>query len=166
MALRASIEREIRAVDPQISTARVRPMEQVIAESLSRQNFNMMLLAIFAGIALLLAAIGIYGLISYSVEQRMQEIGIRVALGAARGDVLRLIVWQGMRLAGIGIVLGLAGAYGVTRLLESLLFGVKATDPVTFGGVAALVALVALAATFAPAHRAAAIAPSDALRHQ
>jgi putative ABC transport system permease protein len=166
MALRASIEREIRAVDPQMSTARVRPMEQVIAESLSRQNFNMMLLAIFAGIALLLAAIGIYGLISYSVEQRMQEIGIRVALGAARGDVLRLIVWQGMRLAGIGIVLGLAGAYGVTRLLASLLFGVKATDPVTFGGVAALVALVALGASFAPAHRAAAIAPSDALRHQ
>ena len=96
----------------------------------------------------------------------MQEIGIRVALGAARGDVLRLIVWQGMKLAGIGIVLGLAGAYGVTRLLASLLFGVKATDPVTFGGVAALVALVALAATFAPAHRAAAIAPSEALRHQ
>jgi predicted permease len=166
MALRASIEREIRAVDPQMSTARVRPMEQVIAESLSRQNFNMMLLAIFAGIALLLAAIGIYGLISYSVEQRMQEIGIRVALGAAREDVLRLIVWQGMKLAGIGIVLGLAGAYGVTRLLASLLFGVKATDPVTFGGVAALVALVALGASFAPAHRAAAIAPSEALRHQ
>src|ERR1017187_6538464 len=105
MALRASIEREIRAVDPQISMARVRPMEQLIAQSLSRQNFNMMLLAIFAGVALLLAAIGIYGLISYSVEQRMQEIGIRVALGAARGDVLRLIVWQGMKLAGIGIVL-------------------------------------------------------------
>ncbi|MGA2196684.1 MAG: ABC transporter permease [Bryobacteraceae bacterium] len=166
MALRASVEREIRAVDAQMSTARVRSMEQLIAQSLSRQNFNMMLLAIFAGVALLLAAIGIYGLISYSVEQRMQEIGIRVALGAARGDVLRLIVWQGMKLAGIGIVLGLAGACGVTRLLESLLFGVKATDPATFGGVAMLVALVALAASFAPAQRAAAVAPSDALRHQ
>ncbi len=166
MALRASVEREIRAVDPQMSTARVRPMEEMIAQSLSRQNFNMMLLGIFAGIALLLAAIGIYGLISYSVEQRMQEIGIRVALGAARGDVLRLIVWQGMKLAGIGIVLGLAGAYGVTRLLESLLFGVKATDPATFGGVAALVALVALMASFAPAQRAAGIAPAEALRHQ
>jgi ABC-type lipoprotein release transport system permease subunit len=166
MALRPSIEREIRAVDAQMSTARVRPMEQLIAQSLSRRNFNMMLLAIFAGVALLLAAIGIYGLISYSVEQRMQEIGIRVALGAARGDVLRLIVWQGMKLAGIGIVLGLAGAYGVTRLLESLLFGVKATDPLTFGGVAALVALVALGASFAPAQRAAAVAPSEALRHQ
>ncbi|MGA3018255.1 MAG: ABC transporter permease [Bryobacteraceae bacterium] len=166
MALRAAIEREIRAVDPQMSTARARPMEQLIAQSLSRQNFNMMLLAIFAGIALLLAAIGIYGLISYSVEQRMQEIGIRVALGAARGDVLRLIVWQGMKLAGIGILLGLAGAYGVTRLLQSLLFGVKATDPMTFGGVAALVALVALGASFAPAQRAAAVAPAEALRHQ
>ena len=166
MALRPSIEREIRAVDAQMSTARVRPMEQLIAQSLSRRNFNMMLLAIFAGVALLLAAIGIYGLISYSVEQRKQEIGIRVALGAARGDVLRLIVWQGMKLAGIGIVLGLAGAYGVTRLLESLLFGVKATDPLTFGGVAALVALVALGASFAPAQRAAAVAPSEALRHQ
>jgi predicted permease len=166
MALRTSVEREIRAVDAQISTARVRPMEEMIAQSLSRQNFNMMLLAIFAAIALLLAAIGIYGLISYSVEQRMQEIGIRVALGAARGDVLRLIVWQGMKLAAVGIVLGLAGAYGVTRLLASLLFGVKATDPATFGGVAAVVGLVALVASFAPAQRAAAIAPSEALRHQ
>jgi len=166
MGLRASVEREIRAVDPQMSTAKVCPMEAMIAQSLSRQNFNMMLLAIFAGIALLLAAIGIYGLISYSVEQRMQEIGIRVALGADRGDVLRLIVWQGMKLAAIGIVLGLAGAYGVTRLLASLLFGVKATDPATFGGVAAIVAVVALAASFAPAQRAAGVAPSEALRHQ
>lgn len=166
MGLRAPVEREIRAVDPQMSTAKVCPMEAMIAQSLSRQNFNMMLLAIFAGIALLLAAIGIYGLISYSVEQRMQEIGIRVALGADRGDVLRLIVWQGMKLAAIGIVLGLAGAYGVTRLLASLLFGVKATDPATFGGVAAIVAVVALAASFAPAQRAAGVAPSEALRHQ
>ncbi len=166
MGLRAPVEREIRAVDPQMSTAKVRPMEAMIAQSLSRQNFNMMLLAIFAGIALLLAAIGIYGLISYSVEQRMQEIGIRVALGADRGDVLRLIVWQGMKLAAIGIVLGLTGAYGVTRLLASLLFGVKATDPATFGGVAAIVAVVALVASFAPAQQAAGVAPSEALRHQ
>jgi len=136
------------------------------AGSLSRQNFNMLLLTVFAAIALLLAAIGIYGLMSYSVEQRMQEIGIRVALGSARGDVLKLIVLQGMKLAGIGVFLGLAAAYGVTRLLASLLFGVKATDPLTFGAVAVMVSLVAVAATLVPANRAVAIAPSEALRHQ
>ncbi|HUI53928.1 MAG TPA: ABC transporter permease [Bryobacteraceae bacterium] len=166
LALRPSMEREIRSVDGLMPVSHVRTMDQMVAESLSRQNFNMLLLTVFAAIALLLAAIGIYGLMSYSVEQRMQEIGVRVALGAARGDVLRLVVLQGMKLAGIGIVLGLAAAYGMTRLLASLLFGVKATDPSTFAGVAIMVTLVAVAATMVPARRAAAIAPSDALRHQ
>jgi len=160
------MEREIRSVDGLMAVSHVRTMDQMIAESLSRQNFNMLLLTIFAAIALLLAAIGIYGLMSYSVEQRMQEVGIRVALGAARGDVLRLVVLQGMKLAGVGIVLGLAAAYGVTRFLASLLFGVKATDPSTYAGVAIMVTLVAVVAMMVPARRAAAIAPSDALRHQ
>jgi putative ABC transport system permease protein len=166
LVLRAAVEREIRSVDGMMTVAHVRTMDQMIAESLSRQNFNMLLLTVFAAIALLLAAIGIYGLMSYSVEQRMQEIGIRVALGATRGDVLKLMVLQGMKLAGIGIFLGLAAAYGVTRLLASLLFGVKATDPFTFCAVAAIVSLVAIAASLVPARRAAGIAPSVALRHQ
>jgi predicted permease len=165
MAIRASVERELAAVDGMITPARVRTMDQAISEALSRQNFNMLLLTIFAAIALLLAAIGIYGLMAYSVEQRMQEIGIRVALGAAQGDVLKLIVWQGMNLAWIGIAIGLAASYGVTRLLGSLLYGVKSSDPVTFASVAGIVALAAGAASFLPARRASAVHPSDALRH-
>jgi ABC-type antimicrobial peptide transport system permease subunit len=153
-------------VDGLIAAGRVGTMEQRIAESLSRQNFNMLLLTIFAAIALLLAAIGIYGLMSYSVEQRMQEIGIRVALGAGRRDVLAMIVRQGMTLAVIGVLAGVAAAYGLTRLLATLLFGVKAQDPVTFVSVAVLVTLVAVVATVVPARRAAAVAPSEALRHQ
>ncbi|HVP49481.1 MAG TPA: ABC transporter permease, partial [Bryobacteraceae bacterium] len=117
MALRSAVEREVSAVDGLMTPSRVRTMEQAIADALSRQNFNMLLLTIFASIALLLAAIGIYGLMSYSVEQRVQEIGIRVALGAARRDVIRMIVLQGMKLVWIGVALGLAGAYGITRLL-------------------------------------------------
>jgi ABC-type antimicrobial peptide transport system permease subunit len=166
LALRAAVEREIREVDGSLTAAHVRTMDQMVAESLSRQNFNALLLPIFAAIALLLAAIGIYGLMSYSVEQRMQEIGIRVALGATRGDVVRLMVMQGMKLAGIGIVLGLAAAYGATRALASLLFGVKASDPLTFAAVAAMVSIVAVIASMVPARRAAGIAPSVALRHQ
>jgi predicted permease len=166
LAMRASVEREIRAVDGLMSTAHVRTMDRMVADSLLRQNFNMLLLTIFAVMALLLAAIGIYGLLSYSVEQRMQEIGVRVALGAAGRDVMKLIGLQGMKLAGVGIALGLAAAYAVTRVLATLLFGVKANDPVTFAGVAVLVALVAIAASVIPARRAAAVAPADALRHQ
>jgi predicted permease len=166
MAVRAAVEREIRAVNGTLTASHVRTMEQMVAESLSRQNFNTLLLTIFAAIALLLAAIGIYGLMSYSVQQRMQEIGIRVALGASRGGVLRLMVMQGMKLAGIGIVLGLAAAYGATRLLASLLFGVKSDDPSTYVAVAAMVTIVAMVASMVPARRAAAIAPSVALRHQ
>jgi len=166
LAMRASVEREIRAVDGLMSTAHVRTMDRMVADSLLRQNFNMLLLTIFAVMALLLAAIGIYGLLSYSVEQRMQEIGVRVALGAAGRDVIKLIGLQGMKLAGVGIALGLAAAYAVTRVLATLLFGVKANDPVTFAGVAVLVALVAIAASVIPARRAAAVAPADALRHQ
>ncbi|MEI9972736.1 MAG: ABC transporter permease [Ignavibacteriota bacterium] len=132
MALRAAVEREIRAVDGTLAASRFKDHGPDDAESLSRQNFNALLLTIFAAIALLLAAIGIYGLMSYSVEQRMQEIGVRVALGASSGDVLRLVVGQGMKLAAVGIVLGLGAAYGATRVLVSMLFGVRADDPYIF----------------------------------
>lgn len=165
LAVRAAVEREVRGVDGQMATAHVRTMDKLVAASLARQNFNMLLLTVFGAIALLLAAIGIYGLMSYSVEQRMQEIGIRVALGAARGDVLRLIAGQGMKLTGIGVMLGLGAAYGVTRFLKALLFGVTAADPAVFAIVAVVVTVVAAVACLVPARRAAAVAPVQAIRH-
>ncbi len=164
--LRNAIEREMRAVDSRVSVGHVRNMEQVIAESVARQNFNMVLLTVFGAIALLLAAIGIYGLMAYSVERRTQELGIRMALGAAAADVLKLVLWQGARLTAVGLAIGLALAYALMRLLASLLFGVKSTDPVSFAIVAAILAFVALLASYIPARRAARIAPSDALRCQ
>ena len=166
MNMRVAVESEFRAFDPGLVPTDPRTMEQVIAKSVARQNFNMLLLSIFAGIALLLAAIGIYGLMSYSVEQRTQELGIRMALGAGRADMLKLVFSQGMKLAGIGVAVGLAMAYGVTRVLSSLLFGVKSSDPWTFAGVALVLSAVAMVATYIPARRAAATPPSEALRYQ
>jgi len=166
MTLRIPVEQELRAVDGQIPISRERTMEQVVADTVSRQSFNMLLLSIFAGVALVLAAIGIYGLMSYAVQQRTQELGIRMALGANRSNVLRLIMAQGMKLAVSGVVLGLALAWGLTRLIASLLFGVKASDPSTFGLVAAILAAVALAAAYVPARRATTIDPLIALRYE
>ena len=166
MSMRVAIEREVRAVDGQLSVSRVRTMEQVLSGAVARQNFNMVLLSIFAAAALLLAAIGIYGLMSYSVEQRTQEIGIRMALGANRGVMLRSILGEGMTLAIGGVVLGLGLAYGLTRLLASLLFGVKASDPTAFAAVAGVLIAVATAAAFVPARRATHIDPAIALRYE
>ena len=166
MALRAAIEHEIQAVDATMTVSHAEPMEKVLASTVARQNFNMLLLTIFAVIALLLAAIGIYGVMSYSVEQRTQEIGIRMALGSSRGDVLKLMLSQGLKLAGMGVAIGLALAYLLTRFLASLLFSVKAGDPWTLAAVAAILALVALIATYIPARRAAATDPGQALHYQ
>jgi ABC-type antimicrobial peptide transport system permease subunit len=141
-------------------------MDQVISDSTARQNFNMLLLTIFAGLALLLAAIGIYGLMSYTVEQRTQELGIRMALGAGQNDMLKLIVRQGMLLAGIGVVIGLAASFGLNRLLATLLFGVKATDPITYAAVAIVLVAVAFLACYIPARRATKIDPLVALRYE
>jgi predicted permease len=165
-ALRAAIAREIRSLDGSLAVNQFRPMAQVISDSISRESFNTLLLGIFAAIALALAAIGVYGLMSYTVQQRTQEIGIRMALGAGRSEMLRLVLKQGMALAGAGVVLGLAMSYALTRLLSKLLFGVKATDPLTFGGVAAFLIVVAFLATYIPARRASAIQPYEALRAQ
>jgi putative ABC transport system permease protein len=165
-SLSASIQREIQAVDSQLAASKIRTMEQVISESTARENFNMLLLTIFAGLALLLAAIGIYGLMSYTVEQRTQEIGIRMALGADRSDMLQLVVRQGMLLAGIGVAVGLAASFGLTRLLAGLLFGVKTTDPLTYASVAIILISVAFLASYIPARRATKIDPLVALRYE
>ncbi len=165
-SLSSAVQAEFRAVDSLVPVSKIRTMEQVLSESTARQSFNMLLLAIFAGLALLLAAIGIYGLMSYTVEQRTQEIGIRMALGAGRGDMLKLIVRQGMILAGVGVVIGLAAAFGLTRVLASLLFGVKTTDPVTYVAVGGILLAVALLATYIPARRATQIDPLIALRYE
>jgi len=125
-----------------------------------------MLLSAFAALALLLSCMGIYGLISYLVAQRTHEIGVRVALGAFRGDVLWLILSHGIKMTIIGIAIGLAGAFGLTRLLSSLLFGVSATDPLTFGGAAILLILIGLLACYMPARRAMRVDPMVALRYE
>jgi len=164
--LSGAIRHEFLAVDAQLSAAKVRNMEQVVSESRARQNFNTLLLTIFAGLALLLAAVGIYGLMSYTVEQRLQELGIRMALGAGGSEMLRLVVGQGMRLTGIGALIGLAAAFGLTRLLASLLFGVKTSDPLTYIAVALTLSVVALLACGIPALRASRIDPVIALRYE
>ncbi|MGI9071374.1 MAG: ABC transporter permease [Bryobacteraceae bacterium] len=166
MSLRTAIEHQIQAVNGQMPMAKVRTMDQVIAEGVSRQHFNMLLLSIFAAIALVLAAIGIYGLMSYSVEQQTQELGIRMALGAGKEQVLKLIVGQGMLPVGIGVAVGLGIAFGVTRLLSTLLYGVKPSDPLTFGGVAVVLTVVSLFAIYIPARRAMKVDPVVALRNE
>ncbi len=144
----------------------VESLAEVVRQSTSRQRFNMLLMGIFAGVALLLAAIGIYGLMAYSVEQRTQEIGIRLALGAEAGSVRRMVVFQGMRLAVAGIVLGIAGAFGLTRFIAAFLFGVDARDPAVFAGIPVLLAVIALAAVWLPALRASRVDPLEALRYE
>jgi putative ABC transport system permease protein len=141
-------------------------MDEIISESLATQRVSLILLGAFAVLALGLASSGIYGVISYVVQQRTQEIGVRMALGAKRYDVLRLILAEGMKMAGIGVVVGLAAAFGLTRLMASLLFGVSATDPLTFTVVAVVLAIVALAACYIPARRAMRVDPMVALRYE
>jgi putative ABC transport system permease protein len=144
----------------------VATMSGVVSRSISRQRFNMLLMTIFAGSALLLAAIGVYGLMAYSVEQRTQEIGIRLALGAGTGDVRRMIVMQGMQLAIAGVVIGIASAFGLTRFIASFLFGVQARDPFVFVGIPLALAGVALMAVWVPAVRASRVDPITALRYE
>jgi ABC-type antimicrobial peptide transport system permease subunit len=141
-------------------------MQQRVDESLARRRFSMLLLAVFAGVALALAAIGIYGVMAYLVNQGTREIGIRVALGATRRNIVSLVVRQGMTLGLSGVAIGLAGAFLLTRLIRSLLFGVEATDPVTFVGIALLLGLVALLASYIPARRASRVDPLVALRYE
>ena len=153
-------------LDPNVAAADVKTMDAVIDASVAQRRLTMLLLSIFALVALLLAAVGIYGVIGYSVSQRTQEIGIRMALGAQRARVLRMVVGQAMTLAAVGIAVGAAGAWGLTRLMQKLLFGVEPSDPATFVAVAGVLALVAGVAASIPGLRATRVDPVIALRSE
>ena len=163
-SLGASVRTIIREADPDIPASTVRPLGDYVSEALAPTRFAMILIWVFAGVALFLSAVGLYGVISYSVRQRTHEIGVRMALGAERPRILRLVLGQGLTLTGAGLLVGLAGAAGLARLISSLLFGVSATDPVTYGLIALLLAAVAILACYVPAARATRVDPLLALR--
>jgi predicted permease len=162
----SAISNAVHELDREQPLVDVITMDDIVASSLSHQRFNMLLLSTFSGLALLLAAIGIYSVLAYSVRRRMREIGVRMALGAQRGDILRMILGQGTKLAHIGTGIGIAAAFGLTRLIASQLFGVTAADPITFLSVAALIIQVALVACYIPARRATRVDPIVALRYE
>jgi predicted permease len=165
-ALTSTIRKELSALDASIPLTSVHVFDEYISRSLARPRFNALLLSVFAGTALVLTAIGIYGVLAYSVAQRTNEIGIRIALGAAQSNIFRLVVGQAMTLVGISVLIGLAGAFAATRLLGSLLFGVGAWDTTTFSGIVILISIVAFLAAWLPARRAARVDPVIALRSE
>jgi putative ABC transport system permease protein len=165
-SLATTVTSVIHQIDPGLAVFAVEPLHDTMTRSVGQRRFTMLLLALFAFVALLLAAIGIHGVLSYGVSQRRREIGIRMALGARRPDLVALVVRQGLVLTLIGLVVGFLGAIAFTRLLSTQLFGITAGDPLTLGAVAMLLALVALAATVSPAHRAASVDPVVTLRSE
>jgi putative ABC transport system permease protein len=166
LLMSAAIRSEIRQLDVGLPVRNLRSMEQLVDQSIAPQRFNLSLLSLFAALGLLLASVGIYGVMAYSVSQRTHEIGLRMALGAQARDVLKLVVKQGMALVLAGVALGLLASFALTRLMKNLLFGVSATDPATLAGVALLLTGVALLACYIPARRATKVDPLVALRYE
>src|SRR5262245_17375828 len=163
-SLARSLQHEVQSLDRDIPVFRIKTLEQYLGVAVAQPKFNALLLSLFAGLALLLTAMGLYGVMSYSVVQRAQEIGIRIALGARNGDVLKMVLRHGLKLTALGLLIGLAAAYALTRYMQSLLFGVKPTDPLTFAAIALLLVAVALLACWVPARRATEVDPLEALR--
>jgi putative ABC transport system permease protein len=166
LSIVGAVRKEMHALDPDQPIAAVKKMSDWVDSTVAEPRYRTTLLALFAALAMILAATGIYGVMSYTVAQRTHEIGVRMALGARRFDVLKLVVRQGMLLTLVGVVLGLGGAFALTRVMSTLLFGVTAKDPVTFGVVAALLIAVAFVACFVPALRATKVDPLVALRYE
>jgi putative ABC transport system permease protein len=166
MSLAVSVRNAIWSVDKDQTVADIDTMDHIVAQAVARQRFSIVLLGVFAALALLLASLGIYGVMSYSVAQRTREIGIRMALGARRADVLQMTVKQGLKLVGAGMILGLGAAFLLTRVMASLLFRISATDPITFFGISVVLLAVAILASYVPALRATRIDPMIALRAQ
>jgi putative ABC transport system permease protein len=165
-SLTSAVLEQVHSLDPDLAAASIQTMTQVISSSMAGSEFNTILLGAFASLALLLAAIGVYGVLSYAVAQQRHEIGIRMALGAEKRDVLSMVVGQGLKVAAMGVGIGTVGALGLTRLLSSLLYDVKATDPLTFIGASLLLIAVAVLASYIPARRATKVDPMVALRYE
>ena len=166
MTLASAVRGQIQAIDKEVPVYEMETMDERVSAYISPRWFNLLLLGTFAFLALMPAAVGVYGVIAYAVEQRTNEIGIRMALGAETGDVLRMLIGQGMGLVAVGLIFGLGGAWALTRLMKSLLFNVSAADPVTYASVAVVLAAVALFACYIPARRAARVDPMVALRYE
>ena len=160
----AAVRDVVHSLKPEQPVANVATMDDVVAKSLSQARFSMMLLGIFAGLALVLSAVGIYGVMAYVVAQRTREMGIRLAMGAQTGDLLKLVMRHGGKLAGLGVAFGIAAALGMMRLMSSMLYGVSAADPLTFASVAIFSMAVALAACYLPALRATRVHIVEALK--
>ena len=162
----SSVREQVRRVDPEQPIWNIRTMDQIRDESVAPERLNLTLFSIFAGIALLLAIVGIYGVMSYTVTQRTHEIGIRMSIGAQQRDVFKMVLGQGMMLALIGIAIGLVGAFALTRLMAAMLFSITATDPATFAGIAILLTTVALIACYLPGRRATKVDPAVSLKYE